>query len=103
MLELQPEVIVPGHGPVCGLDGIRDVQAYLELITAEARKRFNAGLGVVEAAKSIDLGRFREWSDSERIGVNVDTLYREWGAKPDVPPGGEGLYHWHLMSQCAKR
>lgn len=102
MLDLQPDVVVPGHGPVCDIEGIRDVKAYLELITTEARKRFDAGMNVVEAAKSIDLGRFRDWNDAERVGVNVDTLYREWGKPPELPQGMDmGMYHWYLMSELS--
>lgn len=102
MLELNPEVVVPGHGRICGVEGIRDVKAYLEFVTREARGRFDAGMDVVRAAKDIDLGHFKTWTDAERIAVNVDTLYREWGAKPAVPEGMvDHLYHWHLMAEVA--
>jgi hypothetical protein len=31
------------------------------------------------AARDIPLGDFADWSDAERIAVNVDTLYRGFG------------------------
>mmetsp|Transcript_12481 Transcript_12481/g.37036 ORF Transcript_12481/g.37036 Transcript_12481/m.37036 type:complete len:393 (-) Transcript_12481:46-1224(-) len=102
MLQLEPELVVPGHGPVTDVRGIRDVKAYLEFVSTEARKRFDAGMGVVKAAKSIDLGRFAAWADPERLGVNVDTLYREWGRPAPLPPGMDmGMYHWSLMAECS--
>jgi hypothetical protein len=41
--------------------------------------RFDAGLSAAEAAADIALGRYAGWRDAERIAVNVDTLYREFG------------------------
>ena len=41
-------------------------------------KRYDAGLSAREAAFDIALGDFESWGDSERIAINVDTLYREF-------------------------
>lgn len=72
------ETIVPGHGPITDKDGVRRVRAYLEYIRDEAKARFDAGMDAFEAARDIDLGAFAGWLDSERIAVNVDSLYREF-------------------------
>jgi glyoxylase-like metal-dependent hydrolase (beta-lactamase superfamily II) len=77
---LGASVIVPGHGPITDRRGAEAVKAYLEHVSREARSRFDAGLDAVTAARDIPLGPFAEWSDRERIVVNVDTLYREFGA-----------------------
>ena len=58
----------------------KDFKAYFEYITREAKKRYDAGMGVVEAACDIDLEPFDGWLDAERIIVNVNTLYKEFGA-----------------------
>jgi hypothetical protein len=82
------ELVVPGHGPISDHRGVEAVQAYLEYVRARARERFDAGMGVLEAARDIPLGDFADWSDSERIVVNVDTLYREFSGDstaPDLP------------------
>ena len=78
------DVIVPGHGPITDKHGVRRVAEYLGYIDQEARKRFDAGMDVREAAKDIALGDFSSWGDAERIAVNVDTLYREYrgGGEP---------------------
>ena len=54
------------------------MREYLIYVRDEARKRFDAGLSVEQAARDIALGEYRGWLDRERIAVNVDTLYREF-------------------------
>jgi hypothetical protein len=86
LAELQPDVIVPGHGPVCGLDGVKEIRAYLEYVRGEAKRSFDAGLSSLEASKKIDLGPYAEWSGPARIYFNVERAYREFrGEPPDAP------------------
>lgn len=85
ILAMDVEAIVPGHGPITDKAGVRKVQAYLRYIDGEARKRFNAGLSVRDAAHDIALGDYASWIDSERIAVNVDTLYREYRGDTSAP------------------
>jgi cyclase len=75
------EAIVPGHGPMTDKAGVRRVREYLAYVSEQARARYEAGIGAYEAAKDIDLRDFDGWGDSERIVVNVDTLYREFSGK----------------------
>ena len=76
IIAMDVEVIVPGHGPITDKAGVRRVQDYLAFCDREARKRFDAGLSVRDAAHDIALGDYSSWGDAERIAVNVDTLYR---------------------------
>jgi glyoxylase-like metal-dependent hydrolase (beta-lactamase superfamily II) len=78
--DLDVETVVPGHGPITDRRGALAVKEYLEYITAEARRRFDAGLGAFEAAQDISLADYSAWGDAERIAVNVATLYREFAA-----------------------
>lgn len=83
MLDLDVETVVPGHGPVTDKSGVAAVKGYLEYIAAEARRRYDAGMPMFEAAKDISLTDYSSWGDAERIVVNVGTLYREFaGGKP---------------------
>jgi glyoxylase-like metal-dependent hydrolase (beta-lactamase superfamily II) len=77
MLRMDLEKIVPGHGPVSDARGVEQVKRYLEFVHAECRKRFDAGMSAEQAAFDIELGEFADWGDSERIAVNVDSIYRE--------------------------
>ncbi|MCY3819460.1 MAG: MBL fold metallo-hydrolase, partial [Gammaproteobacteria bacterium] len=79
MLGLDLETIVPGHGPITDHRGVRAVRDYLVYVRDEARKRFDAGLTVYDAAMDISMTDYDAWGDGERIVVNVATLYREFG------------------------
>jgi cyclase len=78
ILELDVETVVPGHGPITDKKGATAVRDYFEYITAEARKRYDAGMPMLEAAKDISLADYSTWGDAERIAVNVADLYREF-------------------------
>jgi glyoxylase-like metal-dependent hydrolase (beta-lactamase superfamily II) len=86
VLELDARVIVPGHGPLTGQDGVRHLQQYLGYVRDEARLRFDAGMPADDAADDVDLGQFSDWGDAERIVVNVESLYREFDpSRPATP------------------
>ncbi|MEZ4282803.1 MAG: MBL fold metallo-hydrolase [Myxococcota bacterium] len=85
ILALAPELIVPGHGPITDRRGVEAMRAYFAWLSREARARFDAGMDALSAARDIPLGEFAGWSDPERIVVNVDTLYREFGAPAAAP------------------
>jgi cyclase len=83
---LKPEMIVPGHGPLCGVEGPREMKAYLQYVASESRRCFDRGLSLLEAAKSIDLGPYAGWTEPERIVFNVARAYRELQGEPfDAP------------------
>ena len=80
ILDLDPEVVVPGHGPITDSGAVKRLAAYFDHLRAEARKRFDAGIDYEAAARDIPLGAYTQWSDPERIVANVFALYRQWGA-----------------------
>ena len=86
MLELGPEVIVPGHGPLCGIEGVSEMRAYLEYVRDESRKHFDAGLTSLEAAKRIEFGPYGEWRAPARLFMNVERAYREFRNEPPDTP-----------------
>ncbi len=98
ILDLDVETIVPGHGPITDKNGVRRVLAYLTFIDREARKRYEAGLSVRDAAHDIALGDFDSWIDAERIAVNVATLYREYSGQPEP---AEAPVLFALMAEIA--
>lgn len=85
---LEPEVIVPGHGDVCGVDALDGIAAYLDFVTGLAERAKGAGLTPLEAARESDLGEFAGLSDPERIVGNLHRAYAELdGAEPGAPLG----------------
>jgi cyclase len=79
---LDPAAIVPGHGPVCGLDEIATLRDHLAWIDAAALPRLEAGKSVRETARELmrsDDFRGAEWGswDSpERIVITIATIDR---------------------------
>lgn len=87
LIDMDVEAIVPGHGPIADKSDVAEVKTYLEYISEEARKRYDAGMTSFEAASDISLDAYASWSDAERIAVNVASLYREFdstAAAPDI-------------------
>jgi glyoxylase-like metal-dependent hydrolase (beta-lactamase superfamily II) len=74
------EVVVPGHGPLAGLQAVADMKGYFEHLTDEVRQRFDGGMSAHDAAYDIDMSRYEGWGESERIVINVNALYRDFGA-----------------------
>ncbi|MBV1876566.1 MAG: MBL fold metallo-hydrolase [Pseudomonadales bacterium] len=85
IIRMQPDVIVPGHGPVTDVAGVKQVQQYLAYIDVEARRRYDAGMSVRDAAMDIALTDYDSWIDGERIAINVDTLFREYAGNTEPP------------------
>jgi hypothetical protein len=56
--------------------GVRDLAHYLQYLLDEATQRFEEGMSFDEAADDIDLSPFADWSEQERIVVNVHAVYR---------------------------
>jgi glyoxylase-like metal-dependent hydrolase (beta-lactamase superfamily II) len=83
---LDPDVIVPGHGPVCGIEGAMEMQAYLEHVREEAMRCFERGLTSLQAAKQIDLGPYGGWRGPARLYANVERAYREFRNEPPDAP-----------------
>jgi glyoxylase-like metal-dependent hydrolase (beta-lactamase superfamily II) len=88
ILAMDVETIVPGHGPITDKQGVAALKGYLEYVYQEARKRYEAGMPAIEAARDIPMDRYATWTDGERIVVNVVSIYRELSgdqSHPDVP------------------
>ncbi|MEI7593454.1 MAG: MBL fold metallo-hydrolase [Actinomycetes bacterium] len=79
---LHPEVVVPGHGPLATVDGLRGQREYLQYVLIEARESFDRGRSTLEAAQRIDLGPYSLWTEPERLVFQVDRAYREFAGIP---------------------
>ncbi|NRQ32470.1 MBL fold metallo-hydrolase [Nonomuraea sp. NN258] len=77
MIAIGAGTIVPGHGPVTDLDGVRAVRGYLTHVVEQADAAHARGLSFAEAIEAVDLDEYATWLDAERIVVNVHRRYRE--------------------------
>lgn len=85
MLGLDIDTVVSGHGPVTDKKGVETFRTYLVTIRDEARKRFDAGLSVEDAAFDIALSPpYDEWISPERMVGTVNYLYKQWGSTDTI-------------------
>jgi len=90
ILAWEPEVVVPGHGPLATAQHVRECRDYLAYVLAESKKRHAAGMSAEDAARDIALDGFSHWSESERIVANVHMAYAEITRTP--PPDAIPLF-----------
>ncbi len=103
ILELNPAVIVPGHGPVSSLEGVRELKAYLNYVYDEAKQCFERGLAEMEAARRIDLGPYAGWNAPARIYFNVARAYREFRGEPNDAPWDTTKVFTAMYKLCKAR
>jgi cyclase len=81
-----PEIVVPGHGPVGGPELLDATDRYLDWLTAVAHAGRDAGLSPLEAAREADPGEFAALLDGERLAANLHRMYAELGSDVDSSP-----------------
>jgi len=78
LLELDAEVIVPGHGPITDNAGVRETKAYWEQLMHTARRGRAEGLDPDAAARAWLADETNpKWTEAHRLAVNLDTAYRD--------------------------
>ena len=92
---LEPEILVPGHGPVCRGAEITavldDLTEYAAFVDGVARVAHAAGQTPLEAATKNRDSRFASWQESERLVGNLYRAYSELDGNPidtRIPLGG---------------
>lgn len=103
IIGLDVETVVPGHGPITDKKGVAAVRDYLVYTRDEAKKRFDAGLSALDAARDIDMSDYESWGDGERIVVNVATLYKEFSGRTQRNDVGELFGQMALLAKAAGR
>lgn len=81
LARFRPDVIVPGHGPVLRGGEIDNVleehRSYYRYVQAAAQAGLDRNASPLEVADRLDLGVFAEWTDSERIVLNLHRAYAD--------------------------
>ena len=78
-------LFVPGHGPICGQEGIALLRALFDDIEEQVQKMHKAGVPALEAADLYEIPeKYKNvaifaWDFS--IGPTITKLYAEWGAR----------------------
>jgi hypothetical protein len=74
---MDPQVIVPGHGPMATPGAVRELKAYFEYLYEEVRRCRAEGMTALAAARAIALDRWADWGDAERVVVTIANIYGE--------------------------
>ena len=86
MRALAPEVLAPGHGPVCRGDQVGqlldDLDAYVAYVVEVAAASYAEGLTPLEAAIKNRENRFSGWAETERFVGNLHRAYSELSGNP---------------------
>jgi cyclase len=90
IMEMEPLVVVPGHGAPGGMETVVDCGAYLRWLQQSAEEAVAAELTPLEAARQLDLGEFAGLLDAERLVGNLHRAFAEcrgagWGDPIDIP------------------
>jgi glyoxylase-like metal-dependent hydrolase (beta-lactamase superfamily II) len=77
ILAMDIEVIVPGHGPLADQSAVAEVKAYFEYLQERSVALHDAGMTPLEAARALELDRWAQWGERERLAVNLATIFAE--------------------------
>lgn len=78
---LEPAVIVPGHGPLCGVERLQELRSYWTYLTRQVPE--GAGGALLELTEELVLGAeyqtspWGRWRAPERTLINVAMIARE--------------------------
>lgn len=78
LLELDPAIVVPGHGEVGGASLIREAHDYMTLVQSETARLAAAGLdvdAVVERLEPELRARYADWGSPEWIGFAIRCFF----------------------------
>jgi len=92
IIESEPRLVVPGHGPTTGLAGVRSMREYWEFVSSAVRERLADGDDAYAAARGVVrspefAGKpFATWDAPERIAINAAIIARnDSGQRGRVP------------------
>jgi cyclase len=86
IMELEPAVIVPGHGPVGGIEIVDRCGEYLRWLQLRAAEAVAAGATPLDAARQLWPGPFEDMGHPERLAANLHRAMAECrGTRPGEP------------------
>lgn len=77
LLELQPLVVIPGHGPLGSARDLVALRNYLRAVLATGQMAAQEGLCIDDALASFEAGPAAEWLESYRTKINIERAVQE--------------------------
>ena len=76
MKSLNPEVVVPGHGPVSTTKIFDEYEGFYTLLLKRVTEMANQGKSLDEIKKELKMPEYADWAGQDRLGVNIDVAYK---------------------------
>ena len=73
--KVDADTIVPGHGPVGGKAELEEARELLHILNSEIKKGFDEGLPEEETAKRVNVGKFNDFANQDRVGQITQMAY----------------------------
>jgi hypothetical protein len=73
---LNPEVVVPGHGPVSTTKIFDEYEAYYTLLLKRVGEMAAQGKSLDEIKKELKMPEHSDWHGQDRLGANIDVAYK---------------------------
>ncbi|MDM1037287.1 MULTISPECIES: MBL fold metallo-hydrolase [Myroides] len=100
--EIKPEIVVPGHGAICGVDFVQEQYSYLMNILETIDKHYTEDIDALTMSKLIDITPFTHWIQPERIYASVDAILKGKRNQSAIPNWNEIPEKLKLMQAYQK-
>jgi glyoxylase-like metal-dependent hydrolase (beta-lactamase superfamily II) len=74
ILDLNPAVIVPGHGGLCDVEYLKKLRGYFDFVLSEFDRLYEDGKNPLEISKEIDITEYVNWLQPERLSTVIEAL-----------------------------
>jgi cyclase len=76
MKSLNPEVVIPGHGPVSTTKIFDEYEGFYTLLVQRVGDMAKQGKSLDEIKKELKMPEYADWAGQDRLGVNIDVAYK---------------------------
>jgi len=76
MRSLNPEIVVPGHGPVSTTKIFDEYEGFYTLLLKRVGDMAAQGKSLAEIKKELKMPEYADWAGQDRLGANIDVAYK---------------------------
>lgn len=87
LIALEPETVVPGHGPVGSVETLHELREYLVQVNSVAETAVRTGTGVDDALAEFQPGAAGDWLEAGRTRQNLTKAIEQARSRAGYIPG----------------
>ncbi len=76
MKSLNPEIVIPGHGPPTTTKIFDEYEGFYTLLQQRVSDMARQGKSLAEIKKELKMPEYADWAGQDRLGVNIDVAYK---------------------------